>query len=83
MACKQVLKSITSRSMDQGPEVVNKTGTAIKGIVAPFLAKVDISTSDKAYRFQVALAGFSNNQSEYLILSHYSLSRFSRTSMHT
>lgn len=70
MACKQVLKSISSMTTDQGTEVpllkpfVTKTGTANKGTVAPSLSKVDISASEKAYNFQVALPGVSGNQSK-------------------
>lgn len=70
MVCKQVLKSISSMTTDQGKKIplskpfVTKTGTANKGTVAPSLGKVDISASEKAYSFQVALAGVSGNQSK-------------------
>ncbi|XP_017254666.1 increased DNA methylation 3-like [Daucus carota subsp. sativus] len=43
--------------------VVTKTGTASKGTVGASLGKVDISASEKAYSFQVALAGVCGNQS--------------------
>ncbi|KAK1388671.1 Increased DNA methylation 3 [Heracleum sosnowskyi] len=55
---------------DQGTKIplskpfVTKTGTANKGTVAPSLGKVDIGASEKAYTFQVALAGVSGKQSD-------------------
>ncbi|KAL8088488.1 hypothetical protein AgCh_038315 [Apium graveolens] len=55
---------------DQGRKIplskpfVTKTGTANKGTVSPSLGKVDISASEKAYSFQVALAGVSGKTSD-------------------